>query len=374
MPSVNADIRDMVIQHQHYLERYKTAEVRAIRRLLNEADTQLRTLLSNTEMTQWNRRRYQALLDSVHQIEAGTAARLESSITSSAKALGQVEAQALGKIVDAAAGDLLAQSAFSFNVPGVNTIWAAANANPLLLNENVAVLLQNYIGSISRSRLLALDRSLRYSFAMGESMDEARRRIFGTATRRGAIDMSRRTAEAVTRTSMNHLSSVARHQTYHQNQDVINGYQWVSTLDRRTSDICQDRDGNVWYFTDAEITTGAILLPGEVYPPAHVSCRSSTCPIVKSWRALGIDRDKFPESTRASMNGQVPESTTYYQWLERQPAAVQREVLGATRYHMYSQQGVSFKSFHATDGRVMTLDQLGARGYTVPSRRVVMSN
>lgn len=46
-------------------------------------------------------------------------------------------------------------------------------------------------------------------------------------------------------------------------------YRWVSVLDNRTTTICKERDGNIYFF-------GAGPLP-----PAHINCRSQIVPVVE---------------------------------------------------------------------------------------------
>ena len=83
--------------------------------------------------------------------------------------------------------------------------------------------------------------------------------------------------------------------------------------------------------------------------------------MLASLEELGIDIEDVPEGQRASMNGQVPANTTYYQWLQRQNAAVQREVLGPRRYDMWKNGDITIDKFHNERGRWLTLDQLKRR-------------
>jgi hypothetical protein len=57
--------------------------------------------------------------------------------------------------------------------------------------------------------------------------------------------------------------------------------------------------------------------------------------VVKSWKELGIDIAEMDASTRASMDGQVPEDTKYGDWLKRQSKARQDEVLGPVRAKLF---------------------------------------
>jgi len=75
---------------------------------------------------------------------------------------------------------------------------------------------------------------------------------------------------------------------------------------------------------------------------------------------LGIRARELEPGTRASMDGQVSEKLTYHEWLKRQPAAVQDEVLGPTRGRLYREGKVKIDRF-SVDGRRLTLEELRRR-------------
>jgi hypothetical protein len=76
---------------------------------------------------------------------------------------------------------------------------------------------------------------------------------------------------------------------------------------------------------------------------------------------LGIDIDEAPAGTRASMNGQVPEKTTYNDWLKGQPAKVQDDILGPGRGKLFRNDGYSVSNFvDRKTGRHYTLKELAA--------------
>jgi len=82
--------------------------------------------------------------------------------------------------------------------------------------------------------------------------------------------------------------------------------------------------------------------------------------VVKSWQALGIDAADVLPSTRASMDGQVPADLTFAQWLKRQSAERQNDVLGETRAKLF-REGMALDRFYTDKGRYLTLDELRAR-------------
>jgi hypothetical protein len=141
---------------------------------------------------------------------------------------------------------------------------------------------------------------------------------------------------------------------------MVKAVQWVSTLDTRTSEICRLRDG-LQYTTDTHKPIGHKVPwlggPGR----AHWQCRSSSVPVLKSWRELGIDMDELTPSTRASMDGQVPAEQTYTEWLRKQSAARQDEVLGPSRGKLFRTGGLPMDRFYNDKGQFLTLPELAER-------------
>jgi len=65
-------------------------------------------------------------------------------------------------------------------------------------------------------------------------------------------------------------SQVASKSVNKVNENFVRGYMWLSTLDSRTSPICIDYSGKVYYHEFPERST----LPYEAYPPIHFFCRN----------------------------------------------------------------------------------------------------
>jgi SPP1 gp7 family putative phage head morphogenesis protein len=85
------------------------------------------------------------------------------------------------------------------------------------------------------------------------------------------------------------------------------------------------------------------------------NCRSVVTAVLKSWKELGL---KEPTAgTRASMDGQVPETETYQTWLAKKDAAFQDEVLGKARGEMF-RNGTTLDRFVDDSGKQYTLEQL----------------
>jgi len=153
------------------------------------------------------------------------------------------------------------------------------------------------------------------------------------------------------RTSINQVANTASQQVYEANQDITKKYRYVATLDTRTSAICRANDGREFEYGKGPT------------PPLHFACRSTTVPVI-DYEGLGFNPP--PPGKRASMKGQVPADTSYGEWLSKQPASVQKDVLGSKV--PYFQQLVrkhgardAMAKLVRDDGSELTLEQLRKR-------------
>ena len=212
--------------------------------------------------------------------------------------------------------------------------------------------LNGWFDKLTNASVEGIDRAIRLGVAEGETTDQIMRRIRGTKSaqfRDGVLNTTRRQAQSIARTGVNHVTTQSREALYGRNGHIVKSVRIVATLDSRTSHICQAQDGKTY-----EIGAGP-------RPPFHVSCRSTTAPVTKSWKEMGINLKEAPEGTRASMSGQVPASTTYGDWLKGQKASVQNEALGAKRGAMFRTGDIEISRFTDRKGRAFGLDELQRR-------------
>ncbi len=93
----------------------------------------------------------------------------------------------------------------------------------------------------------------------------------------------------------------------------------------------------------------------------HFGCRSTSTPVIKTFRELGFDIDEIPESTRASLDGQIPQDTSFEGWLSRRTVAQQNENLGVGRAKLWRDGDISFRDLMDANGRELSLEELRAR-------------
>jgi SPP1 gp7 family putative phage head morphogenesis protein len=208
---------------------------------------------------------------------------------------------------------------------------------------------------------------IRQSMLAGETTSQIVQKIRGTKAlgyNDGIMNTARNQAQALVRTSVQVVANEARMRTYDANDDIVRGIEWVSTLDSRTSAICQFLDHKKWN-TKRHPMGHSKKFPG---PTAHWNCRSTQVPILKSWEELG-SKQKFkeiPKSTRASMDGQVSSKIGYEKWLKGKDKAFQMDVLGPGKWDLWQAGKVGFKDLVDQSGNPVSLANLKTKLNIVP--------
>ncbi|MAC14267.1 MAG: phage head morphogenesis protein [Alcanivorax sp.] len=318
---------DSTVRHAVYLERLKSGEANQMVNFLQEVDREIRKkLLFRSELAAYKRDKLSRLLKEIDSLLTGLYAKQTAGLLGSLKELAEYEAgfeaRNLNSVVSAA----------SFAVPAITTVWSAATLDPMSVRGSQGgKLLDPFIKDWARSEVEAVKNRIRQGAFEGQTNAEIVRSIRGTKALRykdGLLDTTRRHAEAIVRTAVQHVASTARKQTWDSNADLVTGYRWVSTLDSRTTTQCRSLDGQTFEVGDGPM------------PPLHIGCRSTTVAELDD----GLDfLDK--DATRSSVNGYVDADLTYYQWLKRQPAAFQDSAIGPTRGKLLRNGGINAERF-----------------------------
>lgn len=172
------------------------------------------------------------------------------------------------------------------------------------------------------------------------------------------VDLPQAQLRTLSRTAITETSTTINNATYKLNEDVIDGYQYVATLDGRTSLICANLDGKVFRLNDKR----------GVRPPQHFNCRSTTIPIVKSHKDLMNTKSsriskrrlsRVKSGKRASMNGQVPAKTNFEDFFARQDDDFKLAILGSKeRVDIFNTGKLKFSQFSTRDGKLVSVGRL----------------
>lgn len=109
-------------------------------------------------------------------------------------------------------------------------------------------------------------------------------------------------ARRLIRTEASYITNQASLEAYRKNGDER--YEYIAIIDDKTSEICEDLDGEVFWVKDAKV--------GVNFPPMHPNCRSTTAPVVKTLKEIEDDIDSMIDSIGA------PEGVDPLEWLADQ--------------------------------------------------------
>lgn len=230
--------------------------------------------------------------------------------------------------------DVIITESVSLTKPGVNQVWASANATPLVFpDSNDTVLLKPFIKNWSATEIKRVSSIITTGFVTGETNESIARKITGKG---GTLDkQTRNNNRAIVRTATNHISAIAREKMMMENDDIVIGYEWVSTLDNRTSSTCRSLDGRIFKWKDKGF---------KPQPPIHPNCRSTTAPVLD--QRFNLDDGTETRASKGAEGGQpVKATTTYYSFLKAQPKAFMDDTIGPTRGKLLRNGGLTADEF-----------------------------
>jgi len=319
------------IKSQVLLERLKNGQVRDVSRAIAAAEAELVSILKRLDVGQVGElkvREFNRLLEELRAAEERYLTPAVDTFGANMEDLADMEAEQEARSIGRLLGNDL-------TIPEANKLYKAVLANPI---SATGELLQPFVDSITPNQLKKTEAMMRRAHTEGWTVQQAVQKLRGTAARGfkdGITALKTRQAEAVVRTSLQHASNAARQETWAKNADVIDGYQWLSTLDGKTTPQCQALDGQKF-----KLGKGPT-------PPIHINCRSTTVPDLND----GLDfLDKG--ATRSSLNGPVDAKITYFEWLKKQDREFVVDTLGADRAAMFLDQGLTPEQF-----RKLSLDK-----------------
>ena len=377
MSTVNQSLHDAAVRHQIFLQRYGGSTANASIKILNEAQRNLEERLRKRlarlgplDRQQFGRglattKRMQALLDEVKLQNRDLRVALGKQLKGDLKDLADLE-------VDIASRRLTEAMGVDLNNlrPSPEVLRSLSQMSTTRLRGRT---LGQWFKKFETDRFTRVESAVRLGMVEGDTITQIARRI------RQAGETSKITANALARTSVNHVANSAREAFYEANSDIISKVRWTATLDGRTSAICQARDGLTWPVDEPHPR-----------PPAHPNCRSVLTPVTKSWEELtggearldpkrmkgpGFEKamrkdlaergmtqgqiDDFIAAQKRQLTGKVARTDTYQEWLTDQPAGFQDSVLGPTRGKLFREGDLSLDKFvDMRSGKPFNLDQL----------------
>lgn len=335
-------LQDIATRLQVYLEGLKAGEFTDFNQFLAEVEQNLRMNMARGELVDLTRTQLEAFVVKLRKLNvATTATALDDFVLTLIDLAGYsltTETEALQSVIAAVESKRIKDS----------TLWRAVSQRPMSVNGE---LMMPWMQRSLDNNVLAVESLVRRGYSEHWSNEEILKVLRGTKTNRysdGLMMKMGRQNKTMVNTAIQHVNSVARQEVWEANKDVLIGYKWVSTLDRRTSDECRAMDGRVFKFGEGPL------------PPIHMNCRSTTVAVASSLYDF-LDQD----ATRAAEGGAVDADMSYYAWLKTQSAEFQDSVLGPTRGALLRDGGLTAEEFARlqlnSTFQPLTLDELRKR-------------
>lgn len=319
-----------LISHQIWLQRAASGEVKDLTPFIQEMRDEIKRQVLLFGDDGRSTARLNKLLRDLEEALVGLTGDWQTKLAEDLKELAAYEAEWNVKT-------LTANVNAEFITPTAEQVWAAAEFQPLSLSDKPVdfTKLMDGWGETEVSRLVT---GVKMGFVQGQTTRQIVKNVVGAG---GLADISERNSATVIRTALSHVSNEARNETYRQNDDIIEKYEIIATLDSRTSTICRGLDRQKY-----EIGKGPM-------PPFHPNCRTTTSPVISSEFNF-LDKGAKRAAKGADGGTQVSADTTYYEFLKQQPAWFQDQALGPVRGKIFRNSGISPEEF-----RVISVDGFG---------------
>jgi SPP1 gp7 family putative phage head morphogenesis protein len=319
-------VHDLAVSHRIGLSRYSTAVVRRTLAVINRTEKAVLARLADAGLTAFQRLRDEQLLAEVRTIQVAGWAEIRRRLTTDFAELAANEVEFAQRLL----GVPVVQVGVFSGAPTLEQVIAAANARPFS-----GRVLADWFIDAERATVARVREVIKQGIVEGQTIDQMTRALRGTRAmqyRDGLLETTRRRAETLVRTAVTHVANVAQQQMFEANADIVLGVIWTSTLDLRTSSVCQARSEKVY-----PINSGP-------RPPAHPNCRSVMRPKV------------------AAIPGVAPFTPkSYSEWLKGQDAEVQDDLLGPTRGALFRRGGLDVDRFVDSKGQTLTIEALRKR-------------
>ena len=337
--NVPNEIFDSLVSRELNLNRFDADLRKRIVELLGELEKDILGQLEGKNISNWRKDRLTKQLQSIKETISEYYKHASQITSQDYKDLGKSEANYVKEEINR----ITTVDLFS-SMPSANQLAKLADETMIQGAPN-----KEWWSRQSADMYFRFASAIRMGYGQGESIGSIVERL------RSQMAIGKRNAEALVRTAVHTISSGARELMYEENKSVIKGKLYVAVLDNRTSIQCIAYDGSFYDMENKPL--GKTTLPYRDLP-AHWNCRSMYIPVLKSAKELGLKIPDMPKSTRSSMDGQVPEDTTFKTFLEGKSKEFQNEVLGKGKAELWRQGKISLVQLVDQTGNPLPLKDL----------------
>lgn len=358
----NQVIADRMIRRHIFVQRLSNEQARKILKLWDRLRPTIAGTLAELldGKTTLNNKQLSTLLKG---LEGTIRTELREDFQTLAKDLeefAQTEADFLHDTVAKAIQPALSVPAVEIVVPVTGAqIATSAMANPFQGNTLV-----QWPDSLTEWTKTQISNHVRAGFLQGKPTMDIIRDVRQSLGGRSAQAIS-----SVVKSAVNHYAATAREIMVKANDDILEGRQWLSTLDTHTSPMCQLRDRLKYPMTVTTATLGqrdGKNVPGSQYGAGpgklHFCCRSTETWIVKGMENWPKGKRPALKQTEAGLfSEQVSAQTDFFSWVQRQPRYVLEQLYGIQRADQIL-KGLNVPKMFNDRGELMTIQQLKDKG------------
>lgn len=383
MASYNEELLDAMMRHQIGLLRYSGGLRNRIWELLDASESDLRARVAlyagraGLETPQ-GVKNLGKLLAALRETRKGAWSNVRSTWFEEMRSLAQSEPLFLREVITS-----ILPVEVTMKLPPPEVLREIVNSRPF---EGKA--LKEWARKLEADDIAGMERQVKIGLSQGEHPNAIARRLVGRkrlAGRDGFTQVTRRNAAAVSRTVSAGIAAEGRRELLLANSDILTAELFVATLDSRTTPICQSYSGTQYkvgegprlplHFGErslyAPVIDGQVIgeRPAKDYSEAQLvreyAQEKGLNPRLRRRKSLPKGHkgsfDAFKRARVRELTGTVPATTTYPDFLRRQSAAVQDDILGPTKGALFRRGGLSLDKFVEESGRELTLAELAAR-------------
>lgn len=307
-------MRDEAIRHAVYLRRFSTGLANRMINLLGQVDSDIIKQIERGRLDKDSR--LASVLEEIRVLNRDIHKEMVKELRRELIDIGQHQAEIQAALVASHLGKTPV-------VISADTIAAMVDDEPFQGRK-----LREWGYNLRDSSFNRVRDAINIGVIEGQTTEQIVDRVRGLKRLRytdGRMEMNRRATQALVRTAVTHTTAKADEAVYNRHS-TIELVQYSAILDSRTTPICSALDGKTFKVGEGP------------RPPQHFNCRSTTIPVFK-------DQEPFEE--------------TYNDWLHRQPAEFQDDVLGDTRAKLFREGGLSVDRFVDVNAKKLyTLEQL----------------
>jgi len=237
----NEQLQDIEIRNQVFLEGYKNGRVNEFTKVIVKLgrDAGIAVMSLDIErMNQLTKKQLNALTVNLRAIAGKSIGDQVEALNVDLAKLSEQQAGFEVKAIESVT------KGATVATPASGAAMSFANNQPIRATGNF---MKKFWSTMTANEQSQLVNVVQIGYSDGLTIPQMVSRIRGTRVANysdGYTQQAKRRIEAQVRTATQHVSQRSREQTWNANSDIIEKYEWVSTLDGRTSSQCRSLSNN----------------------------------------------------------------------------------------------------------------------------------